>query len=348
MNIYYNYILYQVSDRDEWIRLAAASENHVSRGGLSMSQNLSLYRIFYAAAQAGSISRAADELFISQPAVSKAIQKLEQSVGCGLFARSSRGVRLTEDGELLYSHVKSALQTLESAENQLRLRHELGMGQLRIGVSSTLCKYVLLPSLKDFVKLHPHLRVTITCQSTSHTLQMLEDGELDLGLTGKPENLGSLSFSPVMQIQDTFVAAREYLENFSRFSSQNSGPASAFEEKDSFLSLLKHGVLMLLDRDNLTRQYLDSYLRENSLFPENILEATSMDLLIDFARIGLGTAGVIREFVLQELEQGSLLELPLPFTIPPREIGFVYREGQLQPDVKKELIQDTAASRRPC
>ena len=312
-----------------------------------MNQNLSLYRIFYTVARSGNISRAADELFISQPAVSKAVRKLEQSVGCALFTRSSRGVQLTEDGELLYSHVKSALQTLESAENQLRLRHELGMGQLRIGVSSTLCKYVLLPSLKDFVKLHPHLRVTITCQSTSHTLQMLEEGELDLGLTGKPERLGSLSFSPVMQIQDTFVAAKEYLDNFCRFAGQDG--ASPFPSGSAgTLSLLEHGVLMLLDRENLTRQYLDVYLRENGLFPENILEATSMDLLIDFARIGLGCAGVIREFVLPDLENGTLRELSLPFSIPPREIGFVYREGQLQPEAAAGLIRGTARAWDSC
>ena len=260
---------------------------------MNQYQNLSLYRIFYTVARAGNISRAADELFISQPAVSKAIQKLEQTVGAPLFVRSSRGVRLTEDGELLFSHVRSALQTLESAENQLRLRHELGMSQLRIGVSSTLCKYVLLPSLKDFVKLHPHLRVTIACQSTNHTLQMLEEGELDLGLTGKPEQLGSLSFTPVMQIQDTFVAAKDYLDNLSFLTGQSCFRPSAAEDT---LTLLKNGVLMLLDRDNLTRQYLDRYLKENALFPENILETTSMDLLIDFARIGLGIAGVIREF----------------------------------------------------
>lgn len=298
-----------------------------------LGQNLSLYRIFYAAAQAGSISRAAEELFISQPAVSKAIQKLEQATGSVLFTRSSRGVVLTDDGELLYSHVKSALQTLENAENQLRLRHELGMGQLRIGVSSTLCKYVLLPSLKNFVKQHPHLRVTISCQSTNHTLQMLSDGELDLGLTGRPEKLGSsLSFSPVMQIQDIFVSARDYLENFSRFAGK----------KCDAQALVEHGVLMLLDQENLTRQYLDRYLRENLIFPETILETTSMDLLIDFARIGLGAAGVIREFVLPDLKDGTLLELPLPFSIPPREIGFVYREGQLSPEVKMGLVWGTA------
>ena len=157
-----------------------------------MNQNLSLYRIFYTTARTGNISRAAEELFISQPAVSKSISRLEQSLGTELFTRSSRGVQLTEEGELLYSHVRSAFQTLESAENQLRIRREFGMGQLRIGVSSTLCKYILLPCLKDFVKLHPHLRVTISCQSTNHTMRMLEEGELDLGLTGKPEKLGCI------------------------------------------------------------------------------------------------------------------------------------------------------------
>ena len=101
---------------------------------------------------------------------------------------------------------------------------------------------------------------------------------------------------------------------------------------------------MLLDRDNLTRQYLDRYLKENALFPENILETTSMDLLIDFARIGLGIAGVIREFVLQELKDGTFLEMPLPFPVPPREIGFVYRENQIRPQLEGALIHSISAS----
>lgn len=301
-----------------------------------MNQNLSLYRIFYTVALTGNISRAAEELFISQPAVSKAVQKLEQSTGTLLFTRSSRGVQLTEEGELLFSHVKSAFQTLENAENQLRLRREFGVEQLRIGVSSTLCKYILLPRLKDFVKLHPHLRVTISCQSTNHTLQMLEEDELDLGLTGKPEKLGTLVFAPVMQIQDTFVAARDYLDNLALLLGKQSQEALTASGSAAFL---ENGVLMLLDRENLTRQYLDHYLKEHTLFPENILETTSMDLLIDFARIGLGIAGVIREFVLPDLEDGTLSEMPLPFPVPPREIGFVFREGQIRDEVEGMLIK---------
>ncbi|MCI9682258.1 MAG: LysR family transcriptional regulator [Lachnospiraceae bacterium] len=306
-----------------------------------MNQNLSLYRIFYATALAGNISKAADELFISQPAISQSIKKLEQSLDTALFVRSSRGVQLTEEGELLFSHVKSAFQTLEAGEHQLRLRRELGMGHLRIGVSSTLCKYVLLPYLTDFVKLHPHIQVTIACQSTNHTLQMLEHEELDLGLTGRPEHLHGMKFYPVRQIQDIFVASREYLDHLLLFLEQNKqespSDVSGLLASNSAL-LLKSGILMMLDKDNLTRQYLDQYFKEQQLFPENILEATSMDLLIDFAKIGLGIACVIREFVEEDLKAGTLLELPVPFPIASREIGFVFSWKQANQELIEELI----------
>lgn len=303
-----------------------------------MNQNLSLYRIFYATALAGNISKAADDLFISQPAISQSIKKLEQSLDTPLFVRNSRGVQLTEEGELLFAHVKSAFQTLEAGEQELRLRRELGVGHLRIGVSSTLCKYVLLPYLTDFVKLHPHIQVTIACQSTNHTLQMLEHGDLDLGLTGRPENLHGMKFYPVRQIQDIFVASREYLEHLLVFLGQEKPRSlSDFSLSDS-ASLLKSGTLMLLDKDNLTRQYLDQYFKEQQLFPENILEATSMDLLIDFAKIGLGIACVIREFVENDLKTGALLELPAPFPIASREIGFVFSGEQTNLELIGELI----------
>ncbi len=306
-----------------------------------MNQNLSLYRIFYATALAGNISKAADELFISQPAISQSIKKLEQSLDTALFVRSSRGVQLTEEGELLFSHVKSAFRTLEAGEHQLRLRRELGMGHLRIGVSSTLCKYVLLPYLTDFVKLHPHIQVTIACQSTNHTLQMLEHEELDLGLTGRPEHLHGMKFYPVRQIQDIFVASREYLDHLLLFLEQNKqespSDVSGLLASNSAL-LLKSGILMMLDKDNLTRQYLDQYFKEQQLFPENILEATSMDLLIDFAKIGLGIACVIREFVEEDLKAGTLLELPAPFPIASREIGFVFSSKQGNLELIEELM----------
>ena len=145
-----------------------------------MNQSLSSYRIFYTVANTGNISKAAKELYISQPAISKSIQKLEESVGCRLFSRSSRGVVLTDEGKLLYDHVRTAFETLTLGEEKLKRSIELGVGHLKIGVSSTLCKYLLLPYLKEFIRQNPHISISISCQSTNETLKLLEDNKIDM------------------------------------------------------------------------------------------------------------------------------------------------------------------------
>lgn len=145
-----------------------------------MEENLSLYHIFYVTAREGNISRAARELFISQPAISKAIRKLEENLETVLFIRTSRGVTLTREGELLYRHVSQAFDALEAGEAQLERNRKLGVSQLRIGASITLCRYLLLPRLQHFVQEHPHVKVSITCQSTFQTLSLLDENKIDI------------------------------------------------------------------------------------------------------------------------------------------------------------------------
>ena len=128
-----------------------------------MNQSLSSYRIFYTVANTGNISKAAKELYMSEPAISKSVQKLEESLA-GLFSRSSRGVFLTDEGKLLYEHVRTAFETLSLGEEKLRRSIELGVGHLKLGVSSTLCKYLLLPYLKEFIRRNPHISISISCQ----------------------------------------------------------------------------------------------------------------------------------------------------------------------------------------
>ncbi len=247
-----------------------------------MLQSLSSYRIFYTVAKTQNISKAAKELYISQPAISKSIQKLEESLGCELFRRSSRGVLLTEEGELLFTHVSSAFETLTLGEDKLKNSLELGVGHLKIGVSSTLCKYMLLPYLKDFTKRYPHINISIVCQSTNESLQMLEENKIDIG---------------------------------------------------------QHSTLMLLDKHNMTRQYIDDYLQENKIETRDLIEVSTMDLLIDFAKTNLGVACVIRQFVQNELANKELLEIPLGFPIHKREIGFAYK-NTLKPSKSLKLFID--------
>lgn len=277
-----------------------------------MNQNLSSYRIFYTVANTGNISKAAKELYISQPAISKSIQKLEESVGCKLFSRSSRGVVLTDEGKLLYEHVSEAFETLTMGEEKLKRSIKLGVGHLKIGVSSTLCKYLLLPYLKEFIRQNPHISISISCQSTNDTLKLLEDNKIDIGLIGKPENLKNIHFDFLEEIEDIFVAAKDYLRNLKARGIQ----------KDH---ILQSSTLMLLDKNNMTRQYIDDYLQENQIIIKDSIDISDMDLLIDFARIGVGVACVIKNFVREDLENGTLVEIPLGFPIHKREVGFAYK-----------------------
>ena len=276
-----------------------------------MEQNLSQYKIFYEVAKAGNISRAAKELYISQPAISKAIGKLEDSLGLSLFTRSSRGVQLTAEGEILYQHTQDAFEALERGEQELRRIQEFDIGHLRIGVSTTLCKYVLLPYLKTFIDQYPHMKVTIESQSTGQTLDRLEQQKLDLGLVAEPTPRKDLVFIPVMDIQDIFVATKHYLENL-----------YLREGKDT--DVFNTGNIMLLDERNMTRRHVNEYLTENGIYPRQILEVSTMDLLIEFSKIGLGIGCVIRELVQKELDSGLLVELPLKPPIRRRTIGFAY------------------------
>lgn len=288
-----------------------------------MSQQLSSYEIFCSVAEYGNFSRASEHLFISQPAISKSIANLEKQLGVRLFTRNSRGVSLTPQGEHLYQHVSRALGEIASAEDTIRRSAQVGGGTLRIGVSTTLCKYILIPYLQKFIQEYPHIRISVFCQPTDQTLSQVADGSIDLGLVGESRRIAGLSYFPCKKVHDAFVATESYLEHLSLLDI----PPEEY---------LTRGSVMLLDRDNISRQYIDEYLLTNQITFEDTLEISSMDLLIDLARIGIGIACVIADFIEKDLADGMLLSLPLPVPIAPRLISFVKKEhSQENPALEK-------------
>ena len=291
-----------------------------------MENNLHLYYIFYTVSLHKNISGAAKELFISQPAISKAISKLEQSLNTQLFTRSSRGVTLTFEGELLFEQVKKAFLSIKYGEQQLKKAADLGVSTLSIGVSTTLCKYVLLPYLKQFVKDNPHIKVSISCQSSLETIGDIEKGTLDIGLVGIPANQEQLVYTPIAEIQDTFIATKTYLKNLK------------IREGTDRNHLFQNATFMMLNKENISRKFIDSYLSKNQIEIGNLIEIDTMDLLIEFAKIDLGIACVIRNFVEEELQQGILMEIPLKHSISKRKIGLVYEDSEHVTDSMRRFI----------
>lgn len=279
------------------------------------SANIPLYHIFLTVARSSSISGAAKSLYISQPAVSKSIKKLEESLGVSLIKRSSKGITLTNEGNILYRYLHSAFETISAGEDTLRHIHELGIGHIRIGVSSTLCKHILLPCLKDFLTEYPHMQITISCQSTSHTIELIENNEIDIGLIARPDSAKKLDYIGAGQIHDIFVSSPQY--------------AKGLIERENISSndIINNSNLILLDKNNLTRKFINNYLSSWEISSDTTMEVNSMELLIDFVKTGLGVGCIIKEFIKEELNNKSLIQIKTPSTIKPRQICFAYSKS---------------------
>lgn len=288
-----------------------------------MNQSLDLYKYFYAAAKLGNISEAAKALYTSQPVVSKYIHRLETELGVQLFLRTSRGVNLTEEGYILFEYVENALNSLSAGTDELQRKLSLGIGQLRMGVSTTLCKYFLLPYLRKYIEINPNVKIAIECQATNHTIESLLQGKIDIGIIGKPDDISNINFYDMMDIEDIFVATDTYIENLD------------FSHSRSFFD---SGTIMMLDRSNITRQYIDRYLETHHITASNLLEISSMDLIIEFAKISMGVGCVIKEFIKDELKAGTLIELPLKTHIPKRKIGFAIKKQGYMPTPLKMFL----------
>lgn len=271
--------------------------------------NLNRYRLFCAVAECESISKAAELNYISQPAISKAITKMEESLGTVLFNRNHRGVTLTDEGKVFYDELKSAFDIIKTGEDKLRSINELGIGRLRLGASSVLCKAMLLPYLKGFINENPHIKITIECQSSSRIHKMLMDGVIDVGLMVKPDNMTELSFISLGEIEDIFTATPNYLDNL-----------ALRNESDIF----ENANIMLLDSENVSRHHVDKFFKENNIEPKHILEVSNMDMLIEFTKIGMGVSCVVKQFVEKEIECGELREIPLNSKINTREVGLAF------------------------
>lgn len=354
-----------------------------------MVESLNSYYVFYTVAKAGNISKAANQLFISQPAISKAISKLEHELGTDLFCRSSRGVSLTEEGQVLYEYVERAFDNLNKGEENLKQYTQLGLGHIRIGVSTSLCKHILLDYLKDFIRENPHIKFSIDCHSTINTIKLLKNDEIDIGLICNTELPKGIVYSPVRKIHDIFIASSDYIENFNLreneeerlelpadfsgnilgnvvpllnrgSSSSASAPkaydmleendnspkheaASILKENSSFASitkeLLEKSNLMVLEESNVTRTHVDNYLRAHNINCSQVIEINNMDLLIDFAAIGMGVASVVREFALSQLKSGQIIELPLETAIDERTVGFAYSENKKQSTAVRKFLE---------
>ncbi len=276
-----------------------------------MNIDMELYRVFYTVATCKNISKAAEQLFISQPAISKSIKKLEVALGMPLFIRNSRGVKLTNEGHILFDYVKNAMTELSIGNSVLQKIKANEFGLIKMSVSTTLCKHLLLPHLKTYITLNPHIKFKILNRSTLETLALIDEGVIDFGLVSQPFDLQNYHYIKLMDIHDVFIACQTYMQ--------------AFDVVNDNIFAPPH-TIMLMEGDNVTRRYIDQYMLLNNITVKPEIETGNMDILVEFAKLGLGITVLIKEFIKEELSSGDLIELPISPSIPPRSAGIVYHK----------------------
>ena len=270
-----------------------------------MSVKLELYRVFKEVAEVGNITAAAQTLYISQSAVSQSIKQLERDLQTRLFARNSRGVTLTAEGQMLYEYVRSAMGLLETGEEKLSQTRELQMGQLTIGASDTVTSQFLLPYLDTFHKRHPVIHIQIVSGRSHKVLGLLRSGKVDIAFASTPADDAGLRIYPCFDTHAIFVAGAEYPCDFRH--------VYTLEEIAAF-------PLILLERKASSRLYLERFFLQNGLKLNPEIELGARSLLVDLAAIGFGVAGVTEEFVQKELDSGRLKKLKTSFEIPARSV----------------------------
>ena len=288
--------------------------------------NLELYKVFYAVARCGSLTKAAEELYISQPAVSQAIKQLETQLGGQLFVRTHKGMELSETGgKQIFKTVEQALRLFEEAENKYAELKDTATGVLRICASDTVSTHFLLPYIKKYHEKYPDVNLVLINGTSRETAEMLKTDKADIGFVNLPIDDTDINLcNTVMRLNDTFVAS-------DKFSELTDGKVD--------LKRLQDFPLLMLELSTATRKAIVSFAHSQGIHLHPEIELASLELMVELAKNGMGIACIPREFVKHELERGVLKEIKTEPSLPTRAIGLALSKTDKIPFTVKEFIK---------
>jgi DNA-binding transcriptional LysR family regulator len=289
-----------------------------------MNIDLEYYRIFYHVAKAGSFTQAGEELCISQPAVSQAIKLLETTLGSKLFIRIPKGVKLTPEGEVLYSYVQRGYEYILLGEAKFQKMLDLENGEIRIGASDMTLQFYLLPYLEQFHEKFPKIKVMVTNAPTPETLDYLYEGKIDFGIVSEPfEAKPEIEITRIMEIQDIFVAGNRF---------------SHLKEQTLVYKALEELPIICLEHNTSSRRYIDEFLKANEVELKPEFELAMSDIIVRFASRNLGIGCVVKDFAKEALESGELFELKFATEIPKRHFCIITGNHNPISTAAKELL----------
>lgn len=278
--------------------------------------NLNLYKTFYIVAKAGSISAASKQTYISQPAISKAVKKIETDLNVKLFERSINGTKLTKQGEKLLYYVEAAYNNLITAERSLKEDDSFTKGSLKIGVPSHIGTFFLFEKVKEFKKMFPNINIFIISRSTKELLERLNKHEIDFIIDSAPieTNDKNLTIVPLSKVKHCFVCSKE-CKNF-------------YEDIHNIYDI-QNKPLILPAPKSTHRKNLDMLFESLGIYPNDILTIETSEMILNAIKENLGIGYILYELVEKEIKDGGLVLVDTKIELPEIEIDLVYNNDYL-------------------
>lgn len=281
--------------------------------------NLELYRVFYTVARCGSLTKAAEELYISQPAVSQAVKQLENQLGTSLFNRMHKGMELSKQGgELIYADVERALQLLSGVEDKLSELKQSATGTLRIGASETIFQYILADKIVAYNKQYPQVRIDLISDVSPKIIELLKTDRCDVGFLNLPieEDEGIRLSASVALLNDVFVAGEAFSE---------------LKGKELTVWDLQKYPLLMLEQNTVARAAIDHYAESLGVSLRPAVEVGSWDFMKRLVTDGMGIGCLPREYAQRRLRDGELFELNVTPAMPSRSVGLALAKNANMP-----------------
>lgn len=285
-----------------------------------MNINFELYKVFYEVTNAKSISKGAENLMISQPAVTMSIKTLEDELGGKLFTRTPKGVILTNEGQELYNYIKEGMTYFINGTNKFNSLKNLEEGIINIGSTTTISENYLMKYLKSFHDKYPKIKINIINDLTDNLIKDLRNGSLDIVITAIPEyKINDLEIHEISTLHDIFVSNKK-------------------EKFNSIKDLLKEEIL-LQQKPSVTRTHFDKFIKENNLETNIKMEVVSHNLLVNLIENSFGIGLVTKEFVHDKINK-TLFEVELKEQIPNRALGYIIKKDIYPTFVTKNFIKE--------
>lgn len=274
--------------------------------------NLELYRVFYTVAKCGSLTKAAEELYISQPAVSQSIKQLESQLGVSLFNRTHRGMELSEQGgKLIFDEVERALTLFNQAETRLNEVQNSATGLIRIGASDTIFEYFLSDKIVEFHERFPAVKIELMADFTPDTIEKLKAHRCDVAFVNLPiaEEPELDLYGNCMRLNDIFIVGEKYKEL------ANGGTMS-------LMKLVKY-PLIVINKKTVARKSLEDFCTAHGIELQPSIEVCSWDLMKRLVSSGMGVGIIPREYACRRIASGDLCEVETDPVLPARSVGML-------------------------